>query len=116
MNTLTSKINMINKKKQRSKKEKIIYIFNKIFSKYSKKFTTSEILEISNQIVETSSKRMSLESIYGSSRKKKDYHNDNVYLKITSDPWLIAANENCEDEKSNFEQDLITRKIKEFSY
>lgn len=104
------------KNKKISRKEKVMFVFNKLFNKYSKKFTTSELFDIANQIIDASAKKTSYEMLYGKSRKQRNYYNENVYSMMTTNPWKVAEFEGYESEPSINKSNLIFKQIREFSY
>ena len=76
-----------------NKKENVMIIFKKLFNKYSKQFTTSELLNIAQQIVEAPYKELTYKINFGRVQTKLNYANSDVYSMISESPWEIVSRE-----------------------
>ena len=94
--------------KKISQKETIIIIFQKLFSKYSNRFTSSELLNIAQQIAEVPNKGLTYKIDFGCVQKNSNYCNSDVYSMMTEKPWEIASRESNSNE-SNYSTFLNTQ-------
>jgi len=92
---------MKSKKNNISKKNQIMTIFNKLFSKFSKRFTTSELLSIAHEIVEASYKELTYKIDFGRTQTKSNYSNSDVYSMISESPWEIVSRESNDYEPNH---------------
>ena len=82
------------KLKNISKKEKIIKIFQSLFSKYSNKFTSAELLQIAEDIVTARVKSKNQSYKFGTPAGISDYFTRDSFQMLTQNPWEVAVREN----------------------
>ena len=85
---------MSKKFKNNSKKDKIIKIFQFLFSKHSKKFTSAELLQIAEDIVTARSKIKNQIYAFKGSTGIADYFTKDSFQMISQNPWEVAVKEN----------------------
>ena len=84
-----------------NKKENVMIIFKKLFNKHAKQFTTSELLNIAQQIVEASYKELTYKIDFGRTQTKSNYSNSDVYSMISESPWEIVSRESNDYEPNH---------------
>ena len=77
-----------------SKKEKILKIFQTLFINYSKKFTSSELLQIAEDIIVATYKSETKKHEFGKSKGLSDYFTRDAFHMISECPWEVATREN----------------------
>lgn len=85
---------MNKKQKNNSNKDKIIKIFQSLFSKYSKKFTSAELLQIAEDIVTARRKSKNWTYRFGAPAGMSDYFTRDSFQMLTQNPWEVAVREN----------------------
>tara|TARA_B000000532_G_C18851259_1_gene399596 strand:- start:781 stop:1077 length:297 start_codon:yes stop_codon:yes gene_type:complete len=76
------------------RKDKIIKIFHTLYSKYSKKFTSSELLQIAEDIVTARGKSKNQSYKFGTPAGISDYFTRDSFQMLTQNPWEVAVREN----------------------